>query len=152
MYFKMDLTTIIKIVLMIVFFTEVLVFGRFISNLKCFRDGKVMSIAMTFSGMLFLSIALLDIIPEAITNFDVYFDEESRHVTSSSSLHSNSNLPLTMIIAMFTFLIIMYIDKIMIGHSHDHEYEVSFTSEPRKSIRDANCEMKEEDDGEPQRN
>jgi hypothetical protein len=38
----------------------------------------------------------------------------------TSNLHTNSNLPLTMIIASFTFLIIMYIDKILIGHSHDH--------------------------------
>jgi hypothetical protein len=48
-------------------------------------------------------------------------------------LHTNSNLPLTMIIASFTFLIIMYIDKILIGHSHDHEYEVSFTNNPKPS-------------------
>lgn len=41
-----------------------------------------------------------------------------------------------MIIAMFTFMLIMYIDKIMIGHSHDHEYEVSFINEPRRSSRD----------------
>lgn len=38
-----------------------------------------------------------------------------------------------MIIAMTTFMIIMYIDKILIGHSHDHEYEVSFIQEPKKS-------------------
>lgn len=105
---------------MVVFFAEVIVFGRFISNLQCFKNGKIMSYAMTFSGMLFLSIALLDIIPEAIANFDIYFDQSSRHINTTSSLHSNSNLPLTMIIAMFTFLLIMYIDKIMIGHSHDH--------------------------------
>lgn len=92
-----------------------------------------MNIAMTFSGALFLSIALLDIIPEAILNFDLYFDQNNKHISSSSNLHSNSNLPLTMIIAMFTFLIIMYIDKILIGHSHDHEYEVSFTNNPKLS-------------------
>jgi hypothetical protein len=34
---------------------------------------------------------------------------------------------------MVTFMIIMYIDKIMIGHSHDHEYEVSFIAEPKKN-------------------
>ncbi len=51
----------------------------------------------------------------------MYFDQQNKHAsTSSSNLHSNSNLPLTMIIAMFTFMIIMYIDKILIGHSHDH--------------------------------
>ena len=116
----MNLATLIKLILMFVFFAEVLVFGKFISALKCFKSGTIMSVAMTFSGMLFLSIALLDIIPEAIANFDIYFDSSSKHPSASSSLHSNSNLPLTMIIAMFTFLIIMYIDKILIGHSHDH--------------------------------
>ena len=42
-----------------------------------------------------------------------------------------------MIIATFTFMIIMYIDKILVGHSHDHEYEVSFMKEPRKSLKDS---------------
>lgn len=116
----MDVTLIIKIVLMFVFFSEVMLFGKFISGMKCFKEGSIMSIAMTFSGSLFLSIALLDIIPEAILNFDLYFDQNNKHASSLSNLHSNSNLPLTMIIAMFTFLIIMYIDKILIGHSHDH--------------------------------
>lgn len=41
-------------------------------------------------------------------------------------------------------MIIMYLDKILIGHSHDHEYEVSFIKEPRKSARDMNTiELKE---------
>lgn len=70
----MELTMIIKIILMFVFFAEVMVFGKFISGMKCFKEGSIMSIAMTFSGALFLSIALLDIIPEAILNFDLYFD------------------------------------------------------------------------------
>lgn len=95
-----------------------------------------MAIAMTFSGTLFLSIALLDIIPEAIASFDNYLDSSSKHQPNKSSLHSNSNLPLTMIIAMFTFMIIMYIDKILIGHSHDHEYELSFINEPKKTNRE----------------
>ena len=38
----------------------------------------------------------------------------------------------------------MYIDKILIGHSHDHEYEVSFIKEPRKSMKEINAiELKE---------
>lgn len=53
-----------------------------------------------------------------------------------------------MIIAMFTFMLIMYIDKILIGHSHDHEYDVSFTGEPKKSsVRDnVGVEMEEKVD------
>jgi hypothetical protein len=118
---------------MFVFFSEVMLFGKFISGMRCFKEGSILSIAMTFSGTLFLSIALLDIIPEAIHNFDIYFEKDRNHAPAGSNLHTNSNLPLTMIIASFTFLVIMYIDKILIGHSHDHEYEVSFTSNPKLS-------------------
>ena len=69
----MDTPLLIKIILMIAFFLEVVIFGKFISGLKCFNEGNIMSIAMTFSGTLFLSIAMLDIIPEAIEGFDIYF-------------------------------------------------------------------------------
>ena len=65
-----DTTLIIKLALMAAFFFEVLIFGKFISSCSCFREGNLMSYAMTFSGALFMSIAFLDIIPEAISNFD----------------------------------------------------------------------------------
>ena len=45
---------------------------------------------------------------------------------------------------MFTFMIIMYIDKIMISHSHDREYELSFINEPKKSNRDDSKDLQEE--------
>lgn len=49
-----------------------------------------------------------------------------------------------MIIACVTFMIIMYIDKILIGEAHDHEYEVSFIKEPKLSHRDLHSiDMKE---------
>lgn len=38
-----------------------------------------------------------------------------------------------MIIAMATLLFIMWLDKILIGHSHDHEYEISFVVGPKKN-------------------
>jgi hypothetical protein len=38
-----------------------------------------------------------------------------------------------MIIAMATLLLIMWLDKILIGHSHDHEYEISFAAGPKKN-------------------
>lgn len=37
-----------------------------------------------------------------------------------------------MFIAMGTLLFIMWLDKILIGHSHDHEYEISFVAGPKK--------------------
>lgn len=60
----------IKVALMITFFLEVTIFGNCISALACFHNKRVMDLAMTFSGTLFLSIAMIDIIPEAIAHFD----------------------------------------------------------------------------------
>jgi hypothetical protein len=78
-----------------------------------------MDLAMTFSGTLFLSIAMIDVIPEAIEHFDSYFEQKGGATGDSSSLHQGK-LPLTMIIAMVTLMVIMFLDKILIGHSHDH--------------------------------
>lgn len=50
----------------------------------------------------------------------MYFIETKTSLKSSSSLHENEYLPLTMIIACVTFMIIMYIDKILIGGAIDH--------------------------------
>jgi len=63
----------LKIALMATFFLEVTIFGSCISTLDCFKNKAVMDVAMTFSGTLFLSIAMIDIIPEAINNFDSFF-------------------------------------------------------------------------------
>lgn len=41
-----------------------------------------------------------------------------------------------MIIAVLTMLIIMYLDKLLIGHSHDPEYELSFVAGPKKNEDD----------------
>jgi zinc transporter ZupT len=110
----------VKVALMIAFFLEVTIFGNCVSSLACFRNKTVMDLAMTFSGTLFLSIAMIDVIPEAISHFDEFFKERSARF-ESSSLHQGK-LPLTMIIAVITMLIIMYLDKLVMGHSHDHEY------------------------------
>lgn len=83
----MEITLMIKIILMTVFFSEVVIFGRLISRLSCFKEGNIMAIAMTFSGTLFLSIAMIDIIPEAISNFDIYFSQNDDNFSSSSRLH-----------------------------------------------------------------
>lgn len=66
----MEPTLMVKIVLMCVFFLEVTIFGNVVSKLSCFRKGSIMDLAMTFSGTLFLSIAMIDIIPEAIDSFN----------------------------------------------------------------------------------
>lgn len=108
----------VKIGLMIAFFLEVTIFGNFVSGLACFHNKKIMDLAMTFSGTLFLSIAMIDVVPEAIAHFDQFFEEWSSRFESSSN--HQGKLPLTMIIAVITMLIIMYLDKLVMGHSHDH--------------------------------
>ena len=108
-----------------------------------------MSYAMTFSGALLMSIAFLDIIPEAISNFDMYFSQNMKsnsNIGSRSGMHE-TNLPFTMIIASSTYLLIMLIDKILIGHSHDHEYEVSFINEPRRSEKSVRNDELNNNDG-----
>ncbi len=67
----------VKIGLMVAFFLEVTIFGNFISGLSCFKNKRIMDLAMTFSGTLFLSIAMIDVIPEAIASFDEYFSSQS---------------------------------------------------------------------------
>jgi hypothetical protein len=128
----MEAAWIVKIVLMVVFFLEVTVFGNFVSALDCFSNKAVMDLAMTFSGTLFLSIALIDVIPEAIANFDEYLSSSSLNY-EGAMLHQGK-LPLTMIIAMVTLILIMFLDKVLIGHSHDHEYEISFAVGPKKNV------------------
>ena len=59
----MDSTFLVKLVLMAVFFLEVTVFGNCVSSLSCFSNKRTMDLAMTFSGSLFLSIALIDVVP-----------------------------------------------------------------------------------------
>ena len=68
---------IIKISLMLIFFLEVTIFGNCVSSLSCFTNKRIMDLAMTFSGTLFLSIAMIDVIPEAIACFDEFFKERS---------------------------------------------------------------------------
>jgi hypothetical protein len=53
----------IKMGLMLTFFLEVTIFGNCVSSLACFHNKRVMDLAMTFSGTLFLSIAMIDVIP-----------------------------------------------------------------------------------------
>lgn len=72
----MEATFILKLVLMVAFFLEVTIFGNFISGLECFKTKRIMDLAMTFAGTLFLSIALIDVVPEAIENFNDFIAKQ----------------------------------------------------------------------------
>ena len=102
---------------MIAFFVEVTIFGQCIAALDCIRKGKIMSFALTFSGALFLSIALIDIIPDAIYYFDLYYAMNPSATIQPFSIGKKSSLPLTMTIVLLTFMAIMLIDKILIGNT-----------------------------------
>lgn len=66
----MEILIWIKLICMGVFFLEVVI-GRVIANLSCFRQDKPLSIALSFSGGLFLSISILHILPDASHNFNI---------------------------------------------------------------------------------
>jgi len=52
-----------KTIVMLIIFFEVIFFGNLVSKLSCFKNTYIMGLSLTFSGSLFLSIALLDILP-----------------------------------------------------------------------------------------
>lgn len=60
----------LKLACMATFFLEVVIFGRLIANLPCLQRGNLLSFALSFSGGLFLSIAILHIIPDASHDFN----------------------------------------------------------------------------------
>ena len=64
-----------KIICMVCFFLEVLIFGRFVSKFNMFQNKNIMAIALSFSGGLFISISILHILPESTHKFNLYFLE-----------------------------------------------------------------------------
>jgi len=63
----------VKVGCAIGFFLEVVLAGRLAVRLTVFRSGGKLAAVMAFSGGLFLSIALLHIMPEAGHKFNVAF-------------------------------------------------------------------------------
>ena len=84
-----------KVVVVVVIVLQVIVFGNLISQSSCFNNPTCMNTALTFSGSLFLSISICHILPDAFA-----------YVSKA--------------VEMATFILVLFIDKILISASHSH--------------------------------
>ena len=107
-----------KVVVVVVIVLQVIVFGNLISQSSCFNNPTCMNTALTFSGSLFLSISICHILPDAFAYVSKAV-EISYHSQQSQSLMSGT-VPIPSLIAMATFMLVLFIDKILISASHSH--------------------------------
>lgn len=64
-----------------------------------------------FSGGLFLAVGLVHLLPEAVDNFEETFDDNDEH------------FPYANVIAIASFALILFIEKVITDHHHDHGHE-----------------------------
>lgn len=110
---------------MITFFCLILVVGSIPIRLKAFKSNKVyiflkfiqrlLAFTAAFSGGLFLSVGIIHLLPEAAESFDEYFDSLMKEDEEPSE-----HFPFAYTIAICSFALILFIEKVAIGHSHSH--------------------------------
>lgn len=84
----MNIATILKFGLIIVIILESILLGLIPIKVAAFRDNKnALSIANAFSGGVFLSIALIHIVPDQGENLRRLMDYRRKHLSDNSSKH-----------------------------------------------------------------
>lgn len=117
----MELDLILKIICMVGFFCEVVICGKIISKLSFFENKNTLSLALSFSGGLFLSIALIHILPDATHSFNQYFQPLiNTDGKSSHTLRHQQIPPYSCIICAAIFILVFFIDKVVARGGHDH--------------------------------
>ena len=117
----MNIDMILKITCMIGFFCEVVICGKIISRLSFFENKNILSLALSFSGGLFLSISLIHILPDATHSFNEYFKPViNTDGKTSHTLKHQQIIPLATIICCFVYLVVLLIDKVIAQGAHDH--------------------------------
>lgn len=129
-------------------------FGILPAKVKsCGRNPRFMSMANAFSGGLFLAIALVHILPEAVEGYEEYLhDHDPTNTTvplmparKMRTLHGDGGghfpLPFVLVFAGYTFILL--VDKVMFdshalfdhghGHGHGHGHAHGHDSPNRKS-------------------
>ena len=131
---------ILKLAFIPLIFLVALGFGILPAKVKsCGRNPKFMSMANSFSGGLFLAIALVHILPDVVKDWNEY--NEKAKVTSAASRESftsfngeedNEPFPLPFILVFCGYTFILLVDKVMFdshalfdhghgdGHGHGH--------------------------------
>jgi zinc transporter 1/2/3 len=83
-------------------------------------NSRLMGLANSFSGGLFLAIALVHILPECIHEY-----ENMNHTEEEGEDHHNA-LPFLLTLAGYTF--ILFIDRVLIGGNHSNHIPALATS------------------------
>jgi len=82
-----------------------------------------------FSGGLFLSVGVIHLLPEAAGSFDEYFDS-----LVPAGEEPGEHFPFAYTIAICSFALILFIEKVAIGHSHSHGDEHEHTEKKKSYI------------------
>lgn len=99
---------------------------------------KLIGIANSFSGGIFLCVALLHLLPESAEIFEEYFEHtESNEVHNDKHVHKH--FPISFLLAFVGYTIILIIEKVMFdSHSHSNTEEEHVDNYEEKSL----CEDK----------
>jgi len=112
---------VLKVVFMVLVFAIAVVFGVLPVKVKaCKESPRFLGIANAFSGGLFLSIALIHILPEAAEKFEAWW------VANNDGQAPPVPLPYILVFCGYTFILL--VDKVMFdshalfddGHGHGH--------------------------------
>jgi zinc transporter ZupT len=127
-----------KIAFIFVIFGIALGFGILPAKVKsCGRNPKFMSMANSFSGGLFLAIALIHILPDVIKDYEEYLHPEPEPATVVTYTKSGrarlghgdekADFPLPFMLVFCGYTFILLVDKVMFdshalfgGHDHGH--------------------------------
>ncbi|CDW89019.1 zip zinc transporter family protein [Stylonychia lemnae] len=102
---------IIKIVFIFVVFTIDVVFGIIPAKVKrCKESPKFLGVANAFSGGLFLAIALIHILPEAVRDYNDYWGDDHK---DSEGKPEDPPVPLPFILVFCGYTLILLFDKVM---------------------------------------
>jgi zinc transporter 1/2/3 len=106
----MEKATILKLIFIFLAFFEAFLMGIIPVKSKTFKDSpKILGIANAFAGGVFISIALLHILPE---QSEAELDDEFKT--------KHGDYPLAFLFTVVGYTIILILDKILID-AHDHE-------------------------------
>lgn len=108
-----------------------------------------MGLSQAFSAGIFISIAVIHLLPEAAEGFEKYFNDNK----SSDSI---KKIPITYILVFCSFTLILFIEKIafdshsIIEHDHDDgdEMQDKKSQKSKKSNKKSESEKEKEDEDE----
>jgi zinc transporter 1/2/3 len=136
---------IIKIVCIVVLFFIALGAGLVPIKVKaCARNVEVLGIANAFAGGVFLSIALMHILPEAVETYEHYLNPDHDHYfkwKSGVPNHGDAAFPVPYFLVFCGYVLILLVDKVLfdthslVDHGHEDHVKKSFVNNARMSVR-----------------